>query len=170
MLLHRVVGLKGMLEGQYGKVDVDQRFTRRSRLSALGAEALRLPEDTEHILNDKIYSVHGVMVVRFVQEVPLDYVSTTEAQALIENRIPAPSSIFEWSGSWPGREIDHSVVELVPRVAVADPEDVAAGVVDAGKAYIEMRDTHYSERNEPVAYGREAVNDEFMRMRLVRTH
>ncbi|MFC7495987.1 MULTISPECIES: GntR family transcriptional regulator [unclassified Nocardioides] len=167
MLLHRVIGLKAMLENQYGSVDVDQTFTVTEELSPLAADALGLGHDTQVLLNDKTYSVQGEKVVRFLQEVPLVHVVPADAEALVAGRVEAPPSIFEWSRSWPGREIDHSVVELVPLVASGD--DIAAGMIAVGAPHLEMRETHYSDRNEPIAYGREVVNDEFVRMRLVRT-
>jgi GntR family transcriptional regulator len=168
MLLHRVLGLKAMLEGQYGTVDVDQTFAVRDRLSDLAAAALGRDATIEVLVNDKTYSVQGTPVVRFLQEVPLAYVPPDEAQRLVGGEAEAPASIFEWSRSWPGREIDHTVVELVPLVADGDG-DLAGGMIASGTPYLEMRETHYSDRNEPIAYGREVVNDEFVRMRLVRT-
>lgn len=170
ILLHRVIGMKAMLESRFGPVDVEQTFTVRPEPSALAAEALELPPGTEVLFNHKVYSVQGTKVVRFLQEVPLAFVPEDMAQSLIAGTVEAPHSIFEWSREWPGREIDHSVVELVPCIMSAAPEeDLAVGIVSPGTPYLEMRETHYSERNECIAYGREVVNDEFVRMRLVRT-
>ncbi len=170
MLLHRVIGLKAMLESQYGTIDVDQTFAVRPELSTLAAEALGLAPQTEVLLNDKVYSVDGTQVVRFLQEVPVSYLPPGSVQDLVEGSVAAPRSIFEWSRSWPGREIDHSVVELVPRVHTPGAEDdLADGLIAAGRPYLEMRETHYSDRNEPIAYGREVVHDEYVHMRLVRT-
>ena len=170
MLLHRVIGLKAMLESQYGTVDVEQSFVVRPEMSTLAAEALGLAPATEVLLNDKVYSVQGVQVVRFLQEVPVAFLPAGAAQGLADGSDPPPPSIFEWSRSWPGREIDHSVVELVPRVfADGEADDLASGVIAPGTPYLEMRETHYSDRNEPIAYGREVVHDEYVHMRLVRT-
>lgn len=168
MLLHRVIGLKAMLEGQYGTVDVEQSFTVRKEMSDLAAAALGVARETEVLFNDKTYSIGGVRVVRFLQEVPLAHLLSHDVQRLVSGEVAAPPSIFEWSRAWPGREIDHSVVELVPQVADA-AEPVTADLVAVGTPYLEMREIHYSDRNEPVAYGREVVNDEYVRMRLVRT-
>lgn len=170
MALHRVIGMKAMLESRYGPVEVTQTFAVRPGMSTLAAEALGLAPETETLLNDKSYSVEGTRVVRFLQEVPLTHVPEGSARALVEGTVPAPPSIFEWSRSWPGREIDHSVVELVPCVlAPEDGDELAAGLIAPGRAYLEMRETHYSDRNEPIAYGREVVHDEYVHMRLVRT-
>ena len=46
---------------------------------------------------------------------------------------------------------------------------LAAGMIAPGTPYLERRETHYCDRNESIAYRREVVNDEFVRMRLVRT-
>lgn len=169
MLLHRVIGIKGMLEGLYGEVEVEQRFSVRPGLSALATEALGMKTNAEALVNDKCYSVEGVRVVRFLQEVPLAYVSPRDAEMLVAGEGEPPPTIFEWSRAWQGREIDHSVVELVPRIATEDDDDIARGTIRVGLPYMEMRETHYSDRNAPIAYGREVVNDEFVRLRLVRT-
>ena len=170
MALHRVIGMKAMLESRYGPVEVTQTFTLRPELSALAADALGLAPETQTLLNDKSYAVDGTQVVRFLQEVPLSHVPEGSVQALVDGSAPAPPSIFEWSRSWPGREIDHSVVELVPRVLTPDgADDLASGLIAPGRPYLEMRETHYSDRNEPIAYGREVVHDEYVHMRLVRT-
>lgn len=170
MALHRVIGMKAMLESRYGPVEVTQTFAVRPEMSTLAAEALGLAPETEVLLNDKIYAIDGTQVVRFLQEVPLSYLPPGSVPGLVDGSIPAPPSIFEWSRSWPGREIDHSVVELVPRVhAPGAEDDLAAGLIGAGRPYLEMRETHYSDRNESIAYGREVVHDEYVHMRLVRT-
>lgn len=170
MALHRVIGMKAMLESRYGPVEVTQSFAVRPTMGELAAEALGLPIETETLLNDKMYSIEDTQVVRFLQEVPLTHVPGASVEALVSGAVPAPPSIFEWSRTWPGREIDHSVVELVPRVLSADAGDeLAVGLIATGRPYLEMRETHYSDRNEPVAYGREVVHDEYVHMRLVRT-
>jgi GntR family transcriptional regulator len=170
MALHRVIGMKAMLESRYGPVNVTQTFAVRPSMGTLAAEALGMAVETETLLNDKIYSIEGTQVVRFLQEVPVTHVPTGSIEALVNGDVPAPPSIFEWSRSWPGREIDHSVVELVPRVCAAEAADeMAKGWIPEGRPYLEMRETHYSDRNEPVAYGREVVHDEYVHMRLVRT-
>lgn len=169
MLLHRVIGIRGMLEGRYGDVAIEQTFTICDQPSELARAALGLDVNTPMLLNDKTYLVEGVPAVHLLQEVPLDYVDPHEANGLVAGTVEPPPSIFDFSISWPNREIDHSVIELVPQVA--DAHGPAGGVlrIQPGAPYIELRETHYSDLNEPVAYNREYVDDAFTRLRLVRT-
>jgi DNA-binding GntR family transcriptional regulator len=71
-----VIGLRSMLEDQYGAVDVEQSFTMSPELSTLAAEALGLPPETETLVNHKVYSVQGTRVVRLLQEVPPGFPAT----------------------------------------------------------------------------------------------
>jgi hypothetical protein len=112
MLLHRVIGLKAMLESQYGTVGVVETFTVRAEPSVLTAEALGLAAATRVLLNDKVYTVQGAQVVRFLQEVPLSYLPPGMASSLADGSLPAPSSIFEWSRNWPGRGMNSRPVSL----------------------------------------------------------
>ena len=169
MLLHRVIGIRGMLEGRYGDVVIDQAFTICDQPSDLARAALGLAENAAVLLNDKTYLVEGVPAVHLLQEVPLDYVDRQHAEALVAGTIEPPGSIFEYSVSWPGREIDHSVIELVPQVADATGPSGGALRIQPGTPYIELRETHYSDLNEAVAYNREYVDDLYTRLRLVRT-
>lgn len=169
MLLHRVIGIRGMLEGRYDDVVIEQTFAIREHPSELARAALRLENDTPVLLNDKVYLVSATPAVQLLQEVPLDYVDRPYADDLVAGTVEPPPTIFEFSHSWPGRGIDHSVIELVPSVAGTEGPVGGALPMTAGTPYIEMRETHYSDLNEPVAYGREVVDDSFTRLRLVRT-
>lgn len=169
MLLHRVIGIRGMLEGQYDDVVVDETFRIREHPSDFAVEALGLAPDTAMLLNDKVYLVNGTPAVHLLQEVPLASVDRRHAEGLVSGSINPPSTIFEFSRSWAGREIDHSVIELVPSVVGADGPVGGVLKLAAGEPYIELRETHYSDLNEPVAFAREIVDDSFTRLRLVRT-
>ncbi|MCW2757898.1 MAG: transcriptional regulator, GntR family [Nocardioidaceae bacterium] len=117
MLLHRVIGFRGMLDGLYDHVEVEQTFTVQPRISNLGAVAIGVSPETPTLVNDKTYLVEGAAAVHMVQEVPLSYVNAWDAESLVAGTIAPPPTIFDFSVSWPGREIDHSVVELGPQVA-----------------------------------------------------
>jgi GntR family transcriptional regulator len=167
MMLHRVIGFRGMLEGEYDEVLVEQSFEVRDHGSELAVAALGVDASTPFVINEKTYLADGHPAVHLLQEVPAEYVAPGLIDQLTHRKVTHPATIFEFSRSWPGREIDHSVVELVPQVVPSDGSFPLR--VDPGTPYLELRETHYNEGNEPVAFAREAVDDTFVRLRLVRT-
>jgi GntR family transcriptional regulator len=170
VLFHRLIGFRGLLEARFDDVTADQVFTISDHGSPGAVEALGIDSRTAVLVNDKTFSVDGRPAVHLVQEVPVAYVEPGLAEKLVSKEADFPYTIFEFSRSWPGREIDHSLVELVPQVV---PQGKAAERfplrLRAGTPYLELRETHYAETNNPVAYAREAVDDEFVRLKLVRT-
>lgn len=168
MMLHRVIGFRGMLEGQFDDVRVEQTFTIAEQGSEPARAALGLDENTPMLINDKVYVADGHPAVHLLQEVPVGHLLPGLADELVARTVPAPDTIFEFSRSWPGREIDHSVVELVPQVVPRSRVRFPLPM-KSGTPYLEMRDTHYSESNEPVAFAREVVDNDYVKLRLVRT-
>lgn len=167
MMLHRLIGFQGMLEALYDDVRLEQSFEIKPSASDAARKALGLGPDTPTVVNDKIYYASGRPAVHLLQEVPHEYVDNDLVNALVRGRrIKAAPTIFEFSQFWPGREIDHSVVELVPSIV---PKHDFPLDMKPGAPYLSLNETHYNENNEPVAYAHEVVNDELVRMRLVRT-
>lgn len=169
MLLHRVIGIRGMLEGRYDDVRVDESFEVHDSASELAVEALGIAADAPVLLNNKIYLADGEPAVHMLQEVPLSNVDRDEAEGLVAGTIEPPTTIFEFSRSWPGGEIDHSLIELVPHVAGGDGPAGGVLKISPGTPYVELREIHYSDLNEPIAFNRFIVDGSFARLRLVRT-
>ena len=168
MMLHRLIGFRGMLEAHYRDVRVEQSFKVQDHGSPAAMEALGIGTDTPVVVNDKTYFADGKAAVHLLQEVPLAYVSDDLAYKISKGRkFDPPATIFEFSEYWPGREIDHSVVDLVPEVAAKGK--TLPLPIKPGTPYLALHEVHYSEANEPVAYAREIVVDDVVRLRLVRT-
>ncbi|MEV4094417.1 GntR family transcriptional regulator [Streptosporangium saharense] len=168
ILLHRLVGFRGLLEANHDEVRVEQRFEVREHPTPAGMTALGLAEDTPMVVHDKVIFADGRPAVHLSQEVPLAFVAEEVRRSLVTGRrFDPPDTIFEFSQSWPGREIDHSLVELVPAVVPQTPGfrlDMAPGT-----PYLVMREVHYAASNEAVAYSEETVDDSLIRFRMVRT-
>lgn len=167
MLLHRLIGFRGMLEAEHDEVRVEQSFSVVDHGSEAARAALGSGLGDAVVVNEKTYLADGQAAVHLTQEVPLRYVAEDLAEKLLrQEKFDAPPSIFEFSRFWPGREIDHTVVELVPGVVPRKepfPLDLKPGT-----PFITMRETHYAATNEPVAYATEVVDDRIVRLRLVR--
>lgn len=167
MLLHRLIGFRGLLEARYDEVTVQQSFQVRASGSELAIAALGLDPKTEFLVNDKTYFADGRPAVHLCQEVPLSYVPPSLTEGLVAGRATPPATLFEFSASWPKREIDNTVVDMVPAVGPQQRKGFPLKV-KAGTPYLELHETHYSETNEPVAFAREMIDDAIVRLRVVR--
>lgn len=167
ILLHRLIGFRGLLEANHDTVEIRQSFEVRPHGTDEAMAAIGVDAQTPMVVQDKTLVADGRPAVHLLQEVPLAYVAEETREELAADRFEAPDSIFEFSRQWPGREIDHSVVDLVPDV-VRDgamfPLDLAVGT-----PHLVLRETHYSSANNPIAYSREIVDDTLVRLRIVRT-
>ncbi len=102
--------------------------------------------------------------------VPLEEQSPEADEALQDQLVtggdvPVQDSIFEFSRSWPGREIDHTVVELIPAVA---PVLGTTLQIEDGTPFMRLMETHYSVSGEPVAMSEVHVDDRYVRFHVVR--
>ncbi|WP_329244986.1 GntR family transcriptional regulator [Actinoallomurus sp. NBC_01490] len=168
ILLHRLIGFRGMLEAGHDEVHLEERMDVLDHGTEPAVRALGLDEGTAMVVHDKTIVADGRPAVHLLQEVPLEYVAEDVRRKLVAGRrFDIPDTIFEFSHFWPGREIDHSVVEIVPSVVPDDPAFPLA--LAPGTPHIVLCETHYTSGNEPVAYSREIVDDELIRFRLVRS-
>ena len=168
MVLHPLYGFQGLLEGEYTDVTVEELFTVESSPSTEAREALTVGSTTDVLVNRKTYFVTNVPAVDLVQEVPLECVPEEVVTSLLRDSGEFPTTITELSRRWPGRTIEHSIVEIVPQIWRSDLGDECRLRLAEGAAYLELRETHYTASNRPVAFARERVADNFLRLRLVR--
>lgn len=164
MMLHRVIGFRGLLEGRY-HVTVEQSFRIDEEGSDLARKALGLAENMPMLVQEKLLLADNRPAVFLYQEVPVGYVQPGLPERLVQRSVDFPDTIFDFSQLWPNREIDSTVVAIEPRVATEKmPLPLASGT-----PYLELQETHYSERNEAVAYAREIVDPELVNLKFVRT-
>ncbi|HXC85672.1 MAG TPA: GntR family transcriptional regulator [Trebonia sp.] len=167
ILLQRFVGFRELLEMKYRNVRVKQTLTLAAHGSDDAVEALGVSGDTAMIVHDKTIFAAGRPAAHLLQEVPAAYVREDIRTAIAQGRsFDIPDTIFDFSASWPGREIEHSIVELVPSV-VGDREFPL--LMEPGSPYLTLREVHYSLSNEPVAFSREIVDDTMVRFKIVRS-
>ncbi|WP_433443922.1 GntR family transcriptional regulator [Nonomuraea sp. CA-141351] len=168
ILLHRLIGFREMLEAHHDEVRVEQCFEVRDHGGEAAMAALGVGTSTPMLVHHKTLFADGTPAVHLLQEVPLEYVGEETRRKLAKgHKVEAPDTIFEFSQSWPGREIDHSVVEIVPSVV---PEGAGSPLsMPPGTPHLALREIHYTSGNEPVAYSQEIVDDSFIRFRLVRS-
>jgi GntR family transcriptional regulator len=167
IILQRLIGFRAMLKASYADVDVNGRYWREAHPDADAQKTLGLGPDDPVVATAKTFIADGTPALHIEDQIPFGIVSAATQAALIAGEsFTFDDSIFAFSQTWPGRTIDHVMVEIVPVVAPEDPDfplDLAPGT-----PYVMLLETHYSAQEEAVAFSRVHVDDRFIRFHVVR--
>ena len=167
IILQRLIGFRAMLQATHEDVKVVGRYRREDHPSPDAMRTLDIADDVPVVATSKTFFADGTPALHIEDEIPFSYVSEATQQALSDGRgYDFDDSIFAFSQTWPGRTIDHVVVEIVP--VVAPDSDSFPLVLEPGTPYILLLETHYTEHGEPVAFSRVHVDDHYVRFRVVR--
>lgn len=166
IILQRLSGFRALLEERHDSVEVDQSYELRSTTDELGQRLLGVPEETSVLASRKTFYADGHPAIFISDQIPIENCSPDLRQRLIAgNDLPVQDSIFEFSHQWPGREIDHTVVELIPAVA---PVEESTLELEPGTPLIRLIEAHYTISGEPVAVSEVHVDDKYVRFSVVR--
>ena len=166
IVLQRLIGFRGLLLERHENVEVRQRYWVRDHADDLGVATLKVPTETPVIVSSKTFVADGHPAIHISDQIPLHYCAATLQERLLSGgEVPAPDSIFEFSRSWPGREIDHTVVEMIPAVAPAASTTLQ---LENGTPFMRLIETHYNQVGEPVATSEVHVDDRYVRFHVVR--
>jgi GntR family transcriptional regulator len=167
IILQRLIGFRAMLQATHEKVESIGRYWRDPHPDADAMVALRLTSDTPVVATSKTFLADDKPALHIEDQIPFSYVSQATQEALAAGEeFEFDDSIFAFSQTWPGRTIDHVVVEMVPMVIPGSPEfplDLAPGT-----PYVMLLETHYTEHGEAVAFSRVHVDDRYIRFHVVR--
>jgi DNA-binding GntR family transcriptional regulator len=164
--LQRLIGFRSLLEERHDEVVVEQSSWTEDTLTPAAAEALGDLEGRV-VRTSKRYVADGRPVIHIADEIPLEHFPADLRDALLtEEEVPLIDSIFVLSQTWPGKEIHHTVVELVS-AAVAEGEDSPLDL-EPGTPYLTLFETHYTVLGEPVAFSTVLVDDRTVRLQVVR--
>lgn len=167
IILQRLIGFRAMLKATHEDVKVVGRYWREEHPGPDAIRTLHVMDDTPVVATSKTFYADGQPAIHIEDEIPLSYVSGATQRALSDGRdYDFDDSIFAFSQTWPGRTIDHVVVEIVP--VVAPDADGFPLALPPGTPYIMLLETHYTEQGEPVAFSRVHVDDHFIRFHVVR--
>lgn len=168
IILQRLIGFRDMLSTQHAKVEVQGRYWMEPGPTPRAAAELDISADTPVIATDKTFLADGAVAIHIADQIPLSYVSAeTQKQFQDGKTFQTSDSIFAFSRTWPGREIDHAVVEIIARTVPESgfPLDLAPGT-----ATIMLAETHYTALGEAVAYTEILVDDRYVKFHVVRHH
>lgn len=166
IVLQRLIGFRGLLQERHSDVQVDQKYWIRDHADEFAVKALKIPADSRVIVTSKTFLADGHPAIHITDQIPLDNCDAATRARLEAGEQPPPhDSIFEFSRSWPGKEIDHTVVELVP--SVAQPGNTQLEI-DPGTPFMTLLETHHNLTGDPVAVSRVQVDDRYVRFNVVR--
>lgn len=166
IILQRLIGFRGLLEEKHKDVVVNQRYWLATGPSERAIERLGLSADDSVIRSEKTLTADGQPAIYVADEIPLQHCSPADQEILLSTaQPPVQDSIFEFSKSWQGGEIEHTVIELVPAVS---PHPESTLDLPAGTPYMRLLETHYSFEGHALALSEVHVDDRYVRFNVVR--
>jgi DNA-binding GntR family transcriptional regulator len=156
-----------MLSDRHKTVEVTGYYTLQDGTTPNAARELAVPLETQVIATSKTFLADGSPAIYIKDQIPLTY-AAPEIQTTLKKgqEFSYSDSIFAFSSLWPGREIDHALVEISPAIMPADGSIPLS--LTPGTPYIMLIETHYTAMGEPVAYSEIHVDDSFVRFHVVR--
>ena len=158
--LNRLLSFRELVEQSGYVATVDPLVRRVEPAPPPIAAALGLTGDEECLVIERLLRADGVPAITVCDVLPLRWL-------LMEpGRVPDTDTTFSLIAVSTNARVDHSVVEIVPRVATAD--EPAHLELPPGTAYAELREVIFSPLQEPVAFSRIAVDCRRVPLTLVR--
>lgn len=161
LALHRLVGFTTMLAetGREPTVEAEWRLLDGPPPDVAGRLGIALDEPWYRM--DKLFRADGAAAIFIENWCPASY---------LVGEVGNEAELLDWFelGERFGRaRIDHAVVEI--RAACADPDTAVRLEVTPGTAVLVLLETHYSEREEPLAFSAIWVNQEYVTFEVLRT-
>jgi len=167
IVLQRLIGFRDMLSQTHESVVVEGSYWLEGSPTPEAAAELGIGLDTPTVKSAKTFLADGKPAIYIRDQIPLEYVGAETRDTVTSgDTYTFTDSIFAFSSTWPGREIDHAVVEMVPCLVPAD-ESLPLNL-EPGTPYIKLSETHYTASGEPVAYTEVHVDDRYVRFHVVR--
>ncbi|MDQ2959470.1 MAG: GntR family transcriptional regulator [Candidatus Dormibacteraeota bacterium] len=167
LALQRLVGFRELLEENGHSVRTEVEWKKQTAPDPRSQDALQLTGDEPMLRSSKTFFADERPAIFIWDELPLAVLEQSVAAQMGGRRRPdIPDSIFEFSHTWPGRQIHHSVVGIEP--AVARGGEPANLRLPSGYPYIVLSEVHHAQDGTPVAYSHVQIDDRFLRFRIVR--
>jgi GntR family transcriptional regulator len=169
IVLQRIISFHDLLSKDYADVQVKGQCWLEPGPTQEAADELNISIDTPVIKTSKTFLANGSTALHIRDQIPLAYVSPATQKTLLDGqKFENFEPILAFSRTWPGREIDHALVEIVACIVPDDPDFPLD--LPPGSAHIMLAETHYTALGEPVAFTEIIVDDSFVRFHVVRHH
>ncbi len=158
--LNRLLSFRELVE-QSGYVASVDPLVRRQEVPPEGvAAALAVASDEQCLVIERLLRADGVPAITVSDVLPLRWL------LMAPEAVPDTDTTFGLIAASTNARVDHSVVEVLPRVAT---DDAPAHLdLPPGTAYAELREVLFSPLQEPVAFSRIAVDCRRVPLTLVR--
>lgn len=158
--LNRLLSFRDLVE-QSGYVASVDRLVRRLEVPPEAvAAALGLASDEQCLVIERLLRADGVPAITVRDVLPLRWL------LMAPDAVPDTDTTFSLISAATKARVDHSVVEILPRVAT---DDAPAHLdLPVGTAYAELREVIFSALQEPVAFSGIAVDCRRVPLTLVR--
>lgn len=158
--LNRLLSFRELVEQSGYVASVDPLVRRLEVPPEAVAAALRLASEEECLVIERLLRADGIPAISVCDVLPLRWL------LMAPDAVPDTDTTFSLISASTNARVDHSVVEILPRVATDDaPVHLDLPV---GTAYAELREVIFSALQEPVAFSAIAVDCRRVPLTLVR--
>ncbi len=158
--LNRLLSFRELVEQSGHAATVDPLVRRVEAAAPEVAAALGLADDEACLVIERLLRADGVPAITVSDVLPVRRLLMDPAD------VPDSDTTFSLIAASTNARVDHSVVEILPRVAT-DAAPAHLGLA-AGTAYAELREVIFSPLQEPVAFSAIAVDCRRVPMTIVR--
>jgi GntR family transcriptional regulator len=158
--LNRLLSCRELVEQSGYVASVDPLVRRMEPAPAAVAAALDLQDGEQCLVIERLLRADGVPAITVCDVLPRRWL------VVAPDAVPDSDTTFGLIAASTAARVDHSVVEILPRVASA--ERPAHLGLPAGTPYAELREVIFSPLQEPVAFSQIAVDCRRVPLTLVR--
>jgi GntR family transcriptional regulator len=160
MPLNRLVSFRELIEQCGHAASADPPSARVERVPEIAALALGVESGAACVVVERLLRAGGEPVIAICDVVPL------ERLRVRPSAVQPGDSTFAFLASDAVAPAAYATTEIVPLVARAgEPRGLD---IAAGRAYVELRETIFSEDHERIAFSSVAVDDAMVRLSLLR--
>jgi GntR family transcriptional regulator len=160
LALQRLVAFDDLLREKGYEVEVDTAWSFGFPDADFARHFPQFHETTECLLTDKRYRADGHVAIWIRDAIPREQLRSERFKE------PMPASLFEFSHLYGRREIAHAVVEIA--AMVKRDEDTTPVETAVGEPFMQLHETHFDSRREPVAYSIIDVDNAFVTFEVFR--
>lgn len=158
--LNRLLAFRELVEQSGYEASVDPPVRRLELPLSEIAKALELAPDEQCLVVDRLLRANGSPAITVTDVLPV------RSLLMGVDEVPDSQTTFDLIADVTSATVDHSVVDIVPRVATGDAP--AHLEIAEGEPYAELRELIFSPAQEPVAFSRIAVDCSRLRLTVVR--
>ena len=162
--LQRLIGFSTLLRESGADPTVEVQWERTSEPPEDAVRRLSISKSESCYTSRKIYRA-GEVVALMLQDVVPE--GSLRGPIEVDDKV-VPDSLFDFSEEYCREPIEKATVELVPHKATQEIASLFA--LQRGAPYLMLLETHLSRNEQPIAFTRVHVNDQFVRFSVTRRH